>query len=666
MENSTAADKNQREPAKEKGVCDSCREAQPETEARPWDLFIGLVIFAGTEMVHVLSGSEDYLLTEITFLGAAYLFLGGRVLAQAWRNLRQGQICDENFLMSIATLGALAIRQYPEAVGVMLFYRIGEFFEDLAVVRGRRQIIKAVDLRPETVRLWQPEAASAAAGMGRDGKFSGTEKLIPAAAAKVGDQLRIKPGDRIPLDGTIVQGSSSLDTSAVTGEALPVQVKAGCQVLSGCMNISGALILQVDKILQESMVTKILASVENAAAAKPKLDRFITRFAKVYTPVVILLALGTAVLPPWILGQPYYPWLYTALTFLVMSCPCALVLSVPLAFFCGIGAGSAQGILFKSGLALEALSRVRNVVLDKTGTLTKGDFTVQEICPAEGWTEDRLLQLAASLEQISNHPVALSLVKKAQNCGLKLTVPDQVRETAGLGMQGRVDGQIILCGNQKMLLKKKIALPSALPDTDGKTIVLAAVDGVYAGAVFVSDTLKADAAQAVADLQKLGLDTFMLTGDNEKAAASVAALTGIKSSYSRLLPDGKLQTLLQIRRQYGSVLFVGDGINDAPVLAGADVGAAMGSGADAAIETADVVFLHSQMSSLPLAWRLAKKTVKIAYQNVTVALAVKAVVFLLGLTGIYANMWLAVFADSGVALLCVLNSLRMLFWKKAP
>ena len=563
---------------------------------------------------------------------AAYLTLGREVLTTAGKNSIKGHVFDENFLMSIATLGAFAIGEFPEAVGVMLFYRLGEFFEHKAVARSRSQIMGAVDLRPETVTL-------------ADGK------LIPAADARPGDLLLVRPGDRIPLDGVVIEGASRIDTAPITGEPVPVSVGSGSRLVSGCVNLSGQLLLKVEKPLSESMVTRILRSVENAAAGKPKIDRFITRFARIYTPIVVFSALAVAVIPSVFTGNWSY-WVYTALSFLVMSCPCALVLSVPLAFFSGIGAGSKVGILFKGGASIEALANVKAAALDKTGTLTRGDFSVQSVVGGR-----EILRLCASCEAGSSHPIALSICAYARELRLTLSRAEDLEEIPGHGIRGRVDGREVLCGNEKLMRRFGISVPER---TCG---VLVAVDGQLAGSIEVADTLKADAGSAVRKLRNMGIFTAMLTGDRPETANAVAEAVGIEAVHARLLPEEKLAALQSIRKEKGAVLFVGDGINDAPVLAGADVGAAMGSGADAAIEAADVVFLTSQTAAVPRAVAIARQTRAIAMQNIIFALAIKLIVMVLGLLG-YASMWAAVFADSGVAMLCVLNAIRMLYRKK--
>lgn len=603
-------------------------------------ILAGAVMFAVGNVLHHLSMD----MWALVVFGVAYFILGGKILLEAAKNISHGQIFDENLLMCIATIGAFVIQEYPEAVGVMLFYRIGEYFEEKAVERSRSQIMEAVDLRPETVYLMLGEEAVE----------------IAAEEAKIGDLLLIRPGDRIPLDGVVVSGESRIDTSPITGEPVPVTVKSGSSVISGCVNTSGQLMMQVEKPLSESMVTRILDSVENAAASKPKLDRFITRFAKVYTPIVILLAVTTAILPSIFTGDWNY-WVYTALTFLVMSCPCALVLSVPLAFFSGIGAGSKKGILFKGGASLEFLSKIGAVVMDKTGTVTEGNFQVQKIVSAWRYSEEELLRICASCEQRSTHPIAESIVRAAYEKGLNLERPLMLKEFAGHGVSAFLPQGRVYCGNQKLLVDNGIFISQNVEEVKG-SVVFVGVDGRFAGYFVISDTIKKDAKSAIDHLKGMNLGTVMLTGDEKNSAEAVAAEVGIEKVYAKLLPQEKLETLQKLRTEYGSVMFVGDGINDAPVLAGADVGAAMGSGADAAIEAADAVFMTSSVKSIPEAIQIAKATNLIAIQNVVFALAVKIFVMILGLAG-HANMWMAVFADTGVAMICVMNSIRILYKK---
>lgn len=648
---------------------DSSKTAEPEKRGIPEEkkalisIIVGAVLFIVGEVLEHIGAPLPALLGVLII---AYLILGGKVLLTALKNIKKGQVFDENFLMSIATLGAFAIAEYPEAVGVMLFYRIGEFFEDRAVAQSREQIMSAVDLRPETVNLV----------VGEDVRRIGAEE------ANVGDILLVRPGDRIPLDGVIIEGESRIDTSPVTGEPVPVKAETGDTVVSGCVNTSGQLKIRVEKLLEESMVTRILDSVENAAANKPAIDKFITRFARIYTPLVVFAALAVALIPPFILPSWHFfvdtgytgvesvfygvsgtASVLTALTFLVISCPCALVLSVPLAFFAGIGAASRRGILFKGGSAIEALSGVQAIVMDKTGTITKGNFQVQKAVPADSSVSEReLLSLAASCELFSTHPIAVSIVNAASEQGVTAERPSDLKEIAGHGVQASVSSGTLLCGNRKLMDSTGVDL-SAYRKTDFGTEVLVARNGKFIGNIVISDTLKEDSVEAISKIKELRIVTAMLTGDAQDSAEHVAKQTGIDEVHAKLLPENKLSELQKIREARGSVMFVGDGINDAPVLAGADVGAAMGSGADAAIEAADVVFMNSEMSAIPNAVSIARRTRRISWQNVYFALAVKFIVMIMGLFG-HANMWIAVFADTGVSMLCLLNSIRILRMKQ--
>ncbi|WP_461813118.1 heavy metal translocating P-type ATPase [Faecalimonas sp.] len=573
----------------------------------------------------------------------SYLILGAEIVLAAGKNILKGKVFDENFLMSMATLSAFAIGEFSEAVGVMLFYRIGELFEQIAVERSRSQIMEAVDLRPEVVSRVIGE----------------TVEIIPSEEAKVGDIVLVRAGDRIPLDSIIVEGKSQIDTSAVTGEPVPVQVKEGERVTSGCVNLTGMLKVRVEKILEDSMVSRILHSVENAASSKPKIDRFITKFARIYTPFVVILALATAIIPSVITGN-WEHWIYTAITFLVISCPCALVLSVPLAFFSGIGAGSKKGILFKGGIALEGLKDVKQVVVDKTGTITEGNFILQK-CVALSGTEEELLYLAGNCEMISTHPIGNSIVMAGKAKGLQLERPQKAEEISGKGIRATLKEGEVLCGNRSLMEENQIDLQQYEKKSYG-TEVLVALNRKFIGYLVIADTIKEDAESAVCKIKEEKIGITMLTGDTKKSADAIARKVGIQDVYAQLLPQDKLEKLQHIRKEKGRVMFVGDGINDAPVLAGADVGAAMGSGADVAIEVADVVFMNSSVESIPTAIHIAKQTGRIAMQNVIFALVIKILVMVLGLLG-FANMWLAVFADTGVAMLCVLNSIRVLYKK---
>lgn len=601
----------------------------------------GAALFvAGIVMKNIV---PDYIINTALFI-AAYLILGLEIVWKAVKNLKNGRLFDENFLMSVATIAAFAIGDFAEAVGVMLFYRVGEFFEEAAVERSRSQIMEAVDMRPEVVNVVR----------------SGGVTEIPAENAEVGDVIVIRPGDRIPLDGKVLEGESRIDTSPVTGEPVPVRIRPGDEVVSGCVNEQGVLRVKVEKALNESMVTRILDSVEHAAASKPKIDRFITRFARIYTPIVVAAAVLTAVAPSLVTGN-WNHWIYTAITFLVISCPCALVLSVPLAFFSGIGAGSRKGILFKGGLSIEALKEIKAVVMDKTGTITKGNFVVQKVVSVRGLTEKQILTIAADCELDSTHPVGSSIVREAREKELELKRAEEMEEISGKGIKAGFPEGTVLCGNAALMEKYEVDISAYKKEAYG-TEVLIAIDGVLEGYLIIADVIKEDAESSVKRMKSQGLFTVMLTGDAKESASAVAGETGIDEVHAQLLPQEKLERLQDIRKRRGAVMFVGDGINDAPVLAGADVGAAMGSGADAAIEAADVVFMTSSVQAIPDSVVIAKATGRIAMQNVVFALAVKAAVMLLGFIG-YANMWLAVFADTGVAMLCVLNSIRIL-WKK--
>ena len=642
----TAADPDALIPA----ILAVARDEEPEAEITPLESKpqpAAAEKKKDTDLIAILTGTGLFVVglflkwlnltipADIAFV-AGYLVLGLPVLKAAGGNLLKGHMLDENFLMSIATLGAFAMGSFTEAIGVMLFYRIGEYFEEKAVARSRSQIMEAVDLRPEVVTLEKGA-------------------VIPAGEAQVGDVLRILPGDRIPLDGVILTGESRLDTAPITGEPVPVHVGVGDSVTSGCVNTSGSLTMQVEKPLSESMVTRILDSVENAAASKPKIDRFITRFSRIYTPVVVGLSLAVAVIPP-LFDHQWHQWIYTALSFLVMSCPCALVLSVPLAFFSGIGAGSKRGILFKGGVSIEAMAAVKAVAMDKTGTVTRGDFRVQEVVGG-----DDILALCASCEQDSTHPIAVSILQAAKGQGLLLERPTALEEIAGHGLKATVEGKTVLCGNSRLMDREGVSTKGFARKGSG-TWVLVAVDGKLTGGVRIADTVKPEAQSAIGELKKMNVSTAMLTGDGQSSADAVAKALNIDEVHAKLLPADKLNMLQDIRTRRGSVMFVGDGINDAPVLAGADVGAAMGSGADAAIEAADVVYMTSSVEAIPTSLKIARRTRRVAWQNVWFALAIKLIVMVLGLTG-HASMWMAVFADSGVAMLCVLNSIRLLYTK---
>ena len=575
----------------------------------------------------------------------AYVLLAFPVLRTAARNILKGEIFDENFLMSIATLGAIAIDALPEAVGVILFYRIGEFFEEKATDRSRTEIMNAVDMRPQEVRVI-------------DTCGGGEIVVMSPEKVEVGWTIEVRPGDLIPLDGTILEGETRVNTAPVTGEPVPVRAEPGTQLMSGCINETGRITMRVDKVLEESMVTKILDAVENAAASKPKIDKFITRFARVYTPIVVALALAVAIIPSLITGE-WHRWIYTALTFLVISCPCALVLSVPLAFFSGIGNASKHGILLKGGRVIEALANVKAVALDKTGTITSGEFKVHNVeTVGSHVSSGQLLSMAAAIEAVSTHPIATSIVSEAKDQGLTVEPSDFVQELAGEGMVGMADGQQVLVGNRRLMERYDVQGYPTEPAEYG-TEVLVAEGNTYLGRIIIADEARPDSAEAIADLNRQDIKTVMLTGDAEASANYIAKETGVSAVRAQLLPQDKLSVVRDIRSEYGPTMFVGDGINDAPVLAGADVGGAMGSGADAAIEAADVVFMRPSLTAIAHILDLSKSTLRVAWQNVVFAIAVKILIMLLGILG-YASMWWAVFGDTGVSILCILNSVRIL------
>lgn len=600
-------------------------------------LLFGLLVLFGTMFTDVLDSKM-----ENTLLVAAYVFLSAGIIRTAIKNLLKGQIFDENFLMTVATVGAVLIGEYPEALGVILFYRIGTFFEHRATEKNRGQIMNMIDLRPEIVRVIK----------------SGRVEFVNADLVEVGDIISVLVGDRIPLDGIVIEGISRIDSSAVTGESVPVSVHPGMSIFSGSVNLEAVLTLRVDKKLSESMVSRILAAVENASAKKPTIDRFITRFARVYTPIVVGLALFTAIVPGFITGE-WQKWIYTALTFLVISCPCALVLSIPLTFFSGIGAAAKEGILFKGGLSIERLSKIKAIAFDKTGTLTKGDFAVQRVITEGNRSEEDVLMYCASVEQQSTHPIAVSIVEAAKQKNLALVAATEVREFAGEGIVAIVNGHDVLCGNGKLFARFGVALPKKVQDESG-TNVFVGMEGSYVGTIVISDTLKPEVPKVLDILKGKGINMALLTGDSKAGTQSLLNNISLDYVATGLLPEQKYDELQNLREKHGNIMFVGDGINDAPVLAGADVGAAMGTGADAAMEVADVVFMSSALDSIPKAHDLAKKTIQIAWQNIVLALGIKIIVMVMGLAG-YASMWGAVFADTGVTIICILNSIRILY-----
>ena len=577
-----------------------------------------------------------------------YALIGWDIVWKAVTNILHGQVFDENFLMTVATVGALCLNEYSEGVAVMLFYQVGEWFQSYAVNKSRRSISSLMDIRPDSANVI---------------RSGGIEQVDPEEV-QIGETIVVRAGERIPLDGTIIEGASSLDTSALTGESLPREVAAGEDVISGCINQSGTLQVRVSKIYGESTVAKILDLVENASSKKSKSEAFITRFARYYTPLVVIAAVILAVLPPRISGQSFAIWIERALTFLVISCPCALVISVPLSFFGGIGGASKCGVLIKGSNYLEALAKTETVVFDKTGTLTKGSFAVSGLYP-QGIPEAKLLELAAYAEKDSTHPISRS-IRDFYGKAIDGRRIKNVKEIAGFGVQAELDGKVILAGNAKLMREQNIAFK---PLEESGTLVYVAEDGRYAGAILIEDEVKADAAAAIKDLKASGVKkTVMLTGDADAVGKKVAAKLKLDAAYTELLPAGKvdhMEQLLGETSDKGKLTFVGDGINDAPVLARADIGIAMGGlGSDAAIEAADVVIMTDEPSKIATAMRISRKTLRIVHQNIVFALGVKALVLILGALGI-ASMWAAVFADVGVAVIAILNAIRALRVPKA-
>ena len=584
---------------------------------------------------------------EMAVFLVCYVVIGWDIVWKALTNILHGQVFDENFLMTIATIGALILGEHSEGVAVMLFYQVGEWFQSYAVSKSRKSIASLMDIRPDY------------ANVERNGKL---EQVDPEEV-NIGDTIVVKPGERVPLDGRIIKGTSALDTSALTGESMPRDVEPGMEVISGCINQTGILTIQTTKKYGESTVAKILDLVENASDKKGKTENFISRFARYYTPIVVFAAIALAVLPPLVTGQPFTVWIYRALTFLVISCPCALVISIPLSFFGGIGGASKIGVLVKGSNYLESLAHTEVVVFDKTGTLTKGSFAVSQI-NAVSMKEAQLLELAAYAEDYSNHPISLS-IKKAYGKKIDHSRISDVQEIAGHGVRAVIDGRTILAGNAKLMDREGIAY---IPSNAIGTVIYLACNGKYAGYIVIEDEIKADAPSAIKALKEVGVrKTVMLTGDADAVGKKVAQKLGLDHAYTELLPADKVDRVEMILRQTtekGKLVFVGDGINDAPVLARADVGIAMGGlGSDAAIEAADVVLMTDEPSKISAVVQIARKTIRIANENIVFALGVKILVLILGATG-YANMWAAVFADVGVSVIAILNAIRAMRVKK--
>lgn len=581
---------------------------------------------------------------QLILMLIAYILVGKDTVLGAIKNVEKGDFLDEKFLMTIATLGAILIGEYPEAVAVMLFYEIGELFQGYAINKSRKSIADMMDIKPEYANVI------------RNNK---SQKVDPDEV-QIGETIEIKPGERVPLDATVVKGESTLDTSALTGESVPVEVREGANILSGCININGLIIAEVTKEYFDSTVNKVLDLVENASAKKSKSERLITRFSKIYTPIVIGLAVLLAILPPIISGEyNFRVWIFRALSFLVVSCPCAFVISVPLSFFSGIGAASRAGVLIKGGNYLEALSKVDTVVFDKTGTLTKGVFNVQKVVVLDkNIDEDKFISLVAAAESGSNHPISKS-IQKYYNKEIDTNSINSIKEISGKGIEAIIDNRKILVGNEKL-----INIPKDISIDDIGTILYVEIDNKFAGYIVISDELKKDSKKTIKDLKDIGIKkTIMLTGDLEKVSKKVGKDLGLDEVYTNLLPQDKVskfEEIIENKKSKGDVVFVGDGINDAPVLARADVGIAMGAmGSDAAIEAADVVIMTDEPSKIVTAIKSSKRTMKIAMQNITLAFGIKAIVLILSALGI-ADMWMAVFADTGVTILAVLNSFRAL------
>ena len=613
-----------------------------EDKKRTIRLAVGAVVYAIGMALTVFAKLPT--LAELAFLIVAYVILGWDVVWQAVKNITRGQVFDEHFLMSVSTIGAFAIGEYPEAVAVMLFYQVGEFFQSLAVKRSRKSISDLMDIRPDSATV----------------KRNGVLQVVSPESVAVGEIIVVKPGEKIPLDGIVVDGESMLDTKALTGESVPRSIRKGDEALSGCINQSGLLTLKVTKSFGESTVSKIIDLVENASARKAPTENFITTFARYYTPVVVGMAAVLAIIPPLVLGGGWSEWLRRGFVFLIVSCPCALVISIPLTFFGGIGAASKRGVLVKGSNYLEALNKVSVVVFDKTGTLTKGVFEVANIIPAAGYQKEQVLEYAAQAESYSNHPIAKSILA-AYGKPIDQKQFSGFEEISGHGISVMVQGKKVLAGNSKLMESEKIAYAAC--DAAGTKFYVAA-DGSYVGCILIADEVKPDSKCAIAELKKIGVEkTVMLTGDDERIGKSVADELGLDAYYAQLLPDQKVEKLEMLdkqKRQGSKLAFVGDGINDAPVLARADVGIAMGGlGSDAAIEAADVVLMTDEPSKLVEAIDVAKATKRIVMQNIVIALGIKSVFLVLGALGM-AGMWEAVFGDVGVTIIAVLNAMRIL------
>ena len=602
-------------------------------------IIIALILYA---ISMVIKFENEWINNGIFII--SYIIVGFEIVKKAIRNIFRGKVFDENFLMTVATIGAFGIGEYPEAVAVMLFYQVGELFQSYAVDKSRKSIASLMDIRPDFANLWQ----------------DGDIKKVDPDEVKIGDKIIVKPGEKIPLDGIILEGKTTLDTKALTGESSPREVVEGEEVLSGCINLNGVIKVEVKKEYGESTVSKILELVENASSKKSKSENFITKFAKYYTPIVVIIAVILAIVPPLILGiETFSDWIYRALSFLVVSCPCALVISIPLSFFGGIGGASKMGILVKGSNYLEALSHAEIVVFDKTGTLTKGVFEVQKIEPVQ-ISKEELLEVVAYAENYSNHPISES-IKQVYERKIKENEINDYQELSGLGITAKIKGKEVLVGNGKLMNTRKIEFEKC---NEIGTILYVAIENKYAGYILISDTIKEDAKTTIHELKKNNIkQTVMLTGDRKKVGENVAEKLGMDKVYTDLLPADKVEKveeLLKAKSEKGKLVFVGDGINDSPVLTLADIGIAMGGlGADSAIEAADIVIMTDEPSKLIKAIKLSKKTMRIVRENIIFAIFVKIVVLVLTAVGV-STMWEAVFADVGVSIIAILNALRAL------
>jgi cadmium-exporting ATPase len=617
-------------------------------------LVIGGIFYFAASYLNLFSAylsPDTVTFAKIILFLISYIIIGGHVLTTAFKNILKGQFFDENFLMAVATIGAFAIGEYHEAVAVMFFYQVGELFQSMAVNKSRKSIASLMNIRPDYANL----------------KVRNNITKVSPEEVKINDFIVVKPGEKVPLDGIITEGSSSFDTSALTGESLPVSKNIGEEVLSGSVNKTGLVTIKVTKLFSESTVSKILDLVENANSKKSKTENFITKFARYYTPTVVGIAVLMAIIPPLVLKETtFYEWLYKALVFLVLSCPCALVISIPLGFFGGIGGASRHGILIKGGNYLEALNNVETVVMDKTGTLTKGVFKVTQINPENNITKEELLQYAAYAESFSTHPIAESVIKEYQKNNLQIdkSLIKNYEEISGYGIKTEVNGKFVIAGNIKLMNLENIKTEN---NSQTGTVVYVAIDGKYAGNLLISDEIKEDSLRAIEDMKKIGVKkTVMLTGDSKAIGESIAEKLNIDKAYTELLPSDKVEKIEEIfeeRKSNGKILFVGDGINDAPVLARADIGVAMGGvGSDAAIEAADVVIMNDEPSKIVTAIKIAKKTRTVVWQNIALALGVKIITLILGVMG-FATIWAAIFADVGVALIAILNAARVIRMK---